>query len=256
MQSRTRRLALAAGFAALIAPSVSAQNLAVYGAAEAAGFGESSAILGATLTPGNLGFNWLVGANVQTYRFRNGFEANGDVHRDQRVAFNPQVGVQYRGTTGSVEATVGYNFVSGDVGSTNNVGAPGGGENSPTVGAAANYWGGIFEHGFIVSYATKPEYIWSRARLAVRPAPMVPVYLGGEFVAQGGSRYGYRYQAGPTLNVHVTPNFHAGINGGVRWNSYPTTTFTGPGGIVTTAGGGTGPKSGYVGISFLALSAF
>ena len=72
-----------------------------------------------------------------------------------------------------------------------------------------------------------------------------PVYLGGEFIAQGGSQYGYRYQAGPTLNVHVTPNFHAGIDGGVRWNTAPS-----------GAGAVTLPKSGYVGISFLALSAF
>jgi hypothetical protein len=245
MQSRTRRFALAAGFAALFAQGASAQNLAVYGAAEAAGFGEGSAILGATLTPGHLGWNWLVGANVLSYRYRNGYETNGDVHHDQRVAFNPQVGAQYRGTNGSVEGTVGYNLVSGDVTSNNNVGAPGGGQNSPTLGAVANYWGGIYEHGFIVSYATEPQYVWTRARLALRPMPMTPVYLGGEFVAQGGDRYGYRFQAGPTLNVHLTPNFHAGINGGVRWDSRA---FGNP--LVT------GPKSGYVGISFLALSAF
>lgn len=251
MQFGTRRFALAAGLAVLFAQPVAAQNLAVYGAAEAAGFGEGSAILGATLTPGHLGWNWLVGANVQTYRFRNGFESNGAVppvfvtHYDQRVAFNPQVGVQYRATSGSVEGTVGYNLTSGDVTSTNNVGAPGGGQNSPTVGAVANYWGGIFEHGFIVSYATEPEYLWSRARLALRPMPSTPVYLGGELVAQGGSKYGYRLQAGPTVNVHVTPNFHVGVNGGVRWNTPPNG---------STAGNG--PTSGYVGVSFLALSAF
>lgn len=244
-----RRLALAATVAVLIAPSARAQNLAVYGAAEAAGFGEGSAILGATLTPGNLGLNWLLAANVQTYRFNNGLT------RDQRVAFNPQVGVQYRATTGAVEGTVGYNFTSGDVantGNVGNVGAAGGGQNSPTVGAVANYWGGIFEHGFIVAYATTPEYVWTRARLAVRPVPTTPVYLGGEFVAQGGSRYGYRYQAGPTLNVHVTPNFHVGVNGGVRFNQLPTVTDA----AGVRSGGGSGPKSGYVGISFLALSAF
>ena len=252
MQSNMRRLALAAALATLLVPAAGAQNLAVYGAAEAAGFGESSAILGGSLTPGNLGLNWLLGANVQTYRFLNGFNVDGTRHHDQRVAFNPQVGVQYRATTGSIEGTVGYNFVSGDVTSTNNVGAPGGGENSPTIAGVANYWGGIFEHGFIVSYATKPEYIWTRARLAVRPLPTTPVYLGGEAVAQGGSRYGYRYQVGPTLNVHVTPNFHAGINGGVRFNEYPSTTDA----LGVTRGGGSGPKSGYVGISFLALSAF
>lgn len=244
MHSRIRRLAVAAGLATLLAPAAGAQNLAVYGAAEAAGFGEGSAILGATLTPGMLGWNWLIGANVQTYRFRGAVpRADGSQHFDQRVAFNPNVGVQYRAASGSVSATVGYNFTSGDVAANTQVGAPGGGQNSPVVGAQANYWGGIFEHSGIVSYATEPRYIWSRLRLAARPMPMTPVYLGGELVAQGGSDYGYRIQAGPTLNVHVTPNFHAGVNGGVRWNTFAN-------------GGGTGPKSGYVGVSFLALRAF
>jgi len=245
MQSRTRRLALAAGLAALVAQTASAQNLAVYGAAEAAGFGEGSAILGATLTPGVLGWNWLVGANVQTYRFRNGFNADGSTHLDQRVAFNPNIGVQYRTRRGAVEGTVGYNFASGDVAANTPFGAPGGGENSPVVGAAGHYWGGIFEHSVIASYATEPEYLWSRARLALRPMPATPVYVGGEFVAQGGSQYGYRLQAGPTVNVHFTPNFHAGINGGVRWNTPPSGSVA-----------GNGPTSGYVGISFVALSAF
>lgn len=250
MSSRMRRLALAAGLVTLAAQPASAQNLAVFGAAEAAGFGEGSAILGAALTPGMQGWNWLVSANVQTYRYRDFsvIRTDGSRHFSQRVAFNPNVGLQYRTPVGSVEGTVGYNFTSGDVTANTQVGAPGGGRNSPVVGAQANYWGGIFEHGAIVSYATVPRYIWSRLRLAARPMPMTPVYLGGEFVAQGGSQYGYRYQAGPTLNVHVTPNFHAGINGGVRWNSFPTGTLAGS--------GGTGPKSGYVGVSFLALSAF
>jgi len=241
-----RRLALAAGLVTLAAQPASAQNLAVYGAAEAAGFGEGSAILGASLTPGVLGLNWLVSANVQTFRYRDPSLAStpGSSGFSQRVAFNPNVGVQYRTPVGALSGTVGYNFVSGDVAGVSQVGAPGGGENSPVVGAQALYWGGIFEHSGIVSYATTPEYLWSRARLAARPMPMTPVYVGGEFVAQGGSRYGYRYQAGPTLNVHVTPNFHAGINGGVRWN-------TAPAGVNDTY-----PKSGYVGVSFLALSVF
>jgi hypothetical protein len=192
-----------------------------------------------------LGWNWLLSANVQTYRFRNGLNSDFTQHFDQRVAFNPNVGLQYRTTTGSVEGTVGYNFTSGDVAANTQVGAPGGGQNSPVVGAQANYWGGIFEHGLIVSYATEPQYIWTRARLAARPIPDSPVYLGGEFVAQGGSDYGYRLQAGPTINVHFTPNFHAGINGGVRWNTPRS-----------GSAAGNGPTSGYVGISFLALSVF
>jgi hypothetical protein len=244
MLSKTlpRLAAVVAGVVALAAPSAQAQNLAVYGAAEAAGLGESSAILGASLTPGTLGLTWLVGANVQTYRFISN-SASIPMTYDQRVAFTPSVGLQFKTPVGAVQGTVGYNFTSGSVASSTGVGVPGGGQNSPVIGAQANYWGDPFEHEAIVSYATKGSYLWSRLRLGVRPLPLTPVYIGGEFVYQGASDLGHRLQAGPTINFHVTPNFHFGVNGGVRWND------AAPGGTAL-------PKSGYVGVSFVALSAF
>jgi hypothetical protein len=230
MKTRTRCLAVAAALVAFASP-VHAQNLAVYGAAEAAGLGEGAAILGATLTPGQLGVNWLVGANVQTYRYRLTPSTT-----DQKVAFSPSVGLQLRAPMGAIQGTVGYNFTSGSA-PTGVAGVAGGGTSSPTVGAQANYWGGIFEHEGIVSYATEPQYIWARGRLGMRPVPLVPLYLGGEFISQGGSRYGYRYQAGPTVNFHLTPNLHVGGSGGVRWNSAANS-----------------PTTGYVTIGFVALS--
>jgi hypothetical protein len=240
MPSRTRLLALAAALVASGAHAAEAQNLAVYGAAEAAGFGEGSAILGAALSPGHLGLNWVVGASVQTYRFRS-FSTTGTLLHEQRVAFTPSAGLQFRVPDGMIQGTVGYNFTSGDV--ANNTGVPGGGANSPVLAAQANYWGGIFEHEGIISYATESKYLWSRARLAARPIPLTPVYVGGEFVYQGTADFGHRYQAGPTINFHVTPNFHVGVNGGVRWNSVAGSTAN-------------QPKSGYVGVYFVALSAF
>ncbi|MDB4898401.1 MAG: hypothetical protein JWN53_209 [Gemmatimonadetes bacterium] len=240
MLSNTRLLAVVVGVVAFAAPA-RAQNLAVYGAAEAAGLGESSAILGAALTPGNLGLNWLVGANVQTYRF---ITSRSPMTYDQHVAFTPSVGLQFKTPVGAVQGTVGYNFTSGNISSASNgLGVSGGGVNSPVIGAQANYWGDPFEHEAIVSLATKNTYLWSRLRLGVRPVPLVPVYIGGEFVYQGASDLGHRMQAGPTINFHVTPNFHFGVNGGVRWND------AAPGATAL-------PKSGYVGVSFVALSAF
>jgi hypothetical protein len=243
MPSRTRLLAVAAAITAATAHAAGAQNLAVYGAAEAAGFGESSAILGASLTPGYLGLNWVVGASVLTYRFRTTPANAATSSYEQRVAFTPSVGLQFRVPDGLVQGTVGYNFTSGNVAGNEIVGVPGGGANSPVLAAQANYWGGIFEHEGIIAYTTKNKYLWSRARLGVRPMPLVPVYVGGEFIYQGTADFGHRYQAGPTINYHVTPNLHIGVDGGIRWNSVAGTTAD-------------QPKSGYVGIYFVALSAF
>ena len=242
MPSRTRFLALVVALSAAGFQAAGAQNLAVYGAAEAAGFGEGSAILGAALTPGHLGLNWVAGANVQTYRYRSGFATNGEQLYTQRVAFTPSVGLQFRVPDGAIQGTVGYNFTSGDVANNVSAGVPGGGVNSPVLAAQANYWGGIFEHEGIVAYTTENQYIWARARLAARPLPMTPVYLGGEFIYQGTADFGHRYQVGPTINFHVTPNFHLGVDGGLRWNDAPGFTNL--------------PKSGYAGIYFVALSAF
>jgi hypothetical protein len=111
------------------------------------------------------------------------------------------------------------------------------------LAAQGNYWGGIFEHEGIIAYTTKNKYLWSRIRLAARPMPLTPVYLGGEFIYQGTADFGHRYQAGPTINFHVTPNLHIGVDGGVRWNSVAGSTAN-------------LPKSGYVGVYFVALSAF
>jgi hypothetical protein len=72
---------------------------------------------------------------------------------------------------------------------------------------------------------------------------MTPVYLGGEFIYQGTSTLGHRYQAGPTIDFHITPNFHLGFDGGIRWDDRP--------GVTTDL-----PKSGYAGVYFVALSAF
>jgi hypothetical protein len=244
MPSRTRLLALAAAITAAVAHTAGAQNLAVYGAAEAAGFGEGSAILGAALTPGYLGLNWVIGANVQTYRYTRLIDpATGTRTYAQNVAFTPSVGLQFRMPDGAVQGTVGYNFTSGDVTNNADVGVPGGGANSPVLAAQANYWGGIFEHEGIIAYTTKNKYLWSRARLAARPIPTTPVYVGGEFIYQGTADFGHRYQAGPTINFHITPNFHFGVDGGVRWNSVAGSTAD-------------LPKSGYVGVNFVALSAF
>jgi hypothetical protein len=233
MRTRTGLLALAT---ALVAQTAGAQSLTTYGAVEAAGLGEGSAILGIAVAKPGLGWGPWAGVNVQTFRFINGLDANGYTYK-QKLALEPSIGMQYRTESSSILGRVGYNFTGSDD-QTFGLGAGGGA--SPVLGAQANYWGGAFEHSGIAALSTKSQYLWARGRLAVRPMVM-PLYVGGELVAQGSSKnnIGYRYQVGPTLNYHITPQLHFGGSAGLRWGSKANSV-----------------KTGYVGLNFVALTDF
>jgi hypothetical protein len=232
MLTRTRSLALAA-LAALLAHDAGAQSLSTFGGAELAGLGEGSAILGVGLSTGRNGITPIAGLNVQTYKYRSGTELR------QNSAIVPSIGLQYKGNTGNVQATVGYNFTNRDVGGTVPIfGAIGGGDRSTVLGAQANYWGGIYEHQAIVSYNINGQYTWSRFRAAARPVATTPLYLGGQLGWQGTPKFDgvYRTQVGPTINYHFTPNFHLGGSAGALFRN------------------GNRPTTGYLGVEFLVLT--
>jgi hypothetical protein len=225
MLTRNRSIAIAA-FAVLLAHDAGAQSLSTYGGAELAGLGEGSAILGVGLSTGRNGITPVAGLNVQTYKYRSGDKLI------QNSAIVPSIGLQYKGNTGNVQATVGYNFTNRNVNGTVPIfGAVGGGDRSTVLGAQANYWGGIYEHQAIVSYNVNGEYTWSRFRAAARPAAATPLYLGGQLGWQGTRKFGgvYRTQVGPTVNYHFSPNFHLGGSTGAlfRSNDMPTTGYLG-----------------------------
>lgn len=224
MKTSIRCLSLAVA-STLLAHAASAQSLSIYGAAEAAGLGESSAILGASVGTGRQGWNPIAGINFQTYTFR-----LSPTSTATNTAVVPSVGLEYRTHVGSVQGTVGYNFTNRDSKLANLnvpvVGGTGGGENSPVVGLQGNYWGGIYEHQAIISYSTKSEYTWSRFRLGARPMATTPLYLGAQAVLQGTNKFGgvHRYQVGPTINYHFSPNFHLGGSTGLTIHSDDTKT--------------------------------
>ncbi len=221
MNTINRILSLAIVSAALIAPAADAQTLATYGGLELSGLGEGSGILGVSLTSGQFGWSPTFGANVQRYTFRNG------TGTESHNAFVPSLGMQYRTTEGAITGLVGYAFVSDGNAPTNvGIGGTAGGASGVVLGLQGNYWANQQEHQAIISYNTKSEYLWTRARAAYQINPGtrdVPIYLGGELVYQGGpvksiagSPSAHRTQFGPTINFHITPNFHLGFQGGYR----------------------------------------
>jgi hypothetical protein len=219
MKTSIRVLSLVVAAAAFVTRAAGAQSLAIYGGAEAAGLGEHNAILGASLTSGLLGWHPIVGANVQTYTYRTG---TGKVTKYATV---PSAGLQYRTREGAVQGTVGYAFVSGgDAPTQLGLGGAVGSSSGLVLGLQGNYWANNQEHQGIISYNTRAEYLWSRARLARRVNPgsrSVPVYFGGEVVYQGGKIKSlgtsqHRVQFGPTINFHFTPDFHLGGSAGYR----------------------------------------
>jgi hypothetical protein len=220
MKTPIRVLSLIVAAAVFLTRAAGAQSVAIYGGAEAAGLGEHNAILGASLSSGLLGWHPIVGANVQQYTYRSG------TAKVSKWAFVPSAGLQYRTHEGAVQGTVGYAFVTGgDAPTQLGIGSTTGSSSGLVLGLQGNYWANNQEHQAIVSYNTRAEYLWSRARLAHRinagSPRSVPIYLGGEVVYQGGrikslGTSQHRIQFGPTINFHFTPDFHLGGSAGYR----------------------------------------
>lgn len=229
------------------AATANAQSLATFGSAEAAGLGESSALLGVSMSSGASGWGPVGTLIGQTYRFSSGANTFA-----QAYAVSPSVGVQNNMPTGSIQASVGYTFIHTDlklvsVPATDTpsplpiLGVETGSSNGVFISGQGNYWGtGENTAQVIASYGFGAEYYWTRFRAAHRLAPSDnPFYVGAEFVLQGTQKTtpsAMRYQVGPTLEYRVTPDFRVGVSGGYR------------------GGNNNAPGSGYVRIEFLALS--
>lgn len=233
MSIRTKGLTIAVMLASVLSRPASAQSLATYGSAEAAGFGEGSLFLGATLgLPGGQGLSPFVAGYVQTYRY---YLRASRTHANA-TAFAPSVGLSYGTPTGAVSGSIGYNFTNTKLDSAAFIGLQGGNTGSLFSTFQANYWGdGNKAVQGIVSYAYRSEYLWSRLRAAHRLGT-TPFFGGGEFVYQGSSKINqHRYQVGPTIEYRFTPAFRLGGAAGYK-------------------GGDNYPGSGYAQINFLVLS--
>ncbi len=220
MTSSTRRVRWAAApaliaLAATAAPAA-AQSVAVYGTAEAAGFGQSLVLLGASLSPGSQGLQPVVSAQGYTLRFRSGDPA---VTTTANV-FAPGVGVKYQTATGMNQLMVGYTFASNesDFDPRVNTGLAAEVRDGATTSYQYNYWGqGERNTQFIASYGWKSDYLWTNARSAWRTGVDAPVYVGGELGLQGNTNGGsWLVGAGPVVQFRVSPNVRLGVAGGYR----------------------------------------
>jgi hypothetical protein len=232
---RTTVITYLSGSALLLAATVApAQSVAIYGNAEAAGYGEGSALVGGTISPGRQGLQPYLSVNAYSFRYRS---VGG---HSTATAIAPSVGLLYATPTSNVLGGVGYVFLSDETPSAASAGVPVGGENSVFVSGQYSYWGdGSKDVELLGSYALESEYLWSRASAMSRMGPDSKLFAGGEVGLQGSfaGPSTYRFQAGPRISYRISPTFRMGGAVGIR------------------AGSGTGapPMTGYARIEFLAL---
>lgn len=215
MKITLRIASLSAALSLGLATSLPAQNMATFGSAEVAGFGEGSALLGTSINAGVRGWGPVATLVGQTYRYRSGLNTHA-----QAYAISPSLGLVHTTAVGAVQGSVGYTFVRTD-GPVTVLGVEGGSKSGVFVSGQGNYWGnGENTAQAIASYGFASEYLWSRFRAAHRLAPSAtPFYLGGEFVFQGTQKdtpSRYRYQLGPTIEYRFTPEFRMGASAGYR----------------------------------------
>jgi hypothetical protein len=213
--------------------AASAQSIAIYGGVEAAGYGEGSAVLGTTVSPGRLGVQPYLSLLALAYRYDAGAS-----HKTAN-AFAPSVGLMYSTQTHSVQGGVGYVFAA-DASPRTTAGTPVGAEDSPFVTAQYSYWGdGSRSVNLLGSYTFEPSYVWTRASALGRLGPESRVFAGGEVGLQGSatSPSFWRIQAGPAFEYRVSNAFRIGGAAGVRFS----------------AGQQSPPLTGYARLEFLAL---
>ena len=242
MTKTLRTISYAAALSIGMGTIASAQSLATFGSAEVAGFGEGSALIGTSLSSGHQGWGPVANLVAQTYRYQNGANAHA-----QAYAISPSIGLQNTMPEGSINAMLGYTFVSTEFAGIV-TGAEQGGKNGAFMSAQGNYWGtGENSAQVIGSYGFASEYYWTRFRAAHRLAPSSqPVYVGGELVLQGSQKTQtigtfttptqFRYEVGPTIEYRISPEFRIGASAGFR------------------GGNNNAANSGYARIEFLTLT--
>jgi hypothetical protein len=218
---RLRVLSTAALLALLLDSSaVAAQQLVTFGSLEASGFGQSVALLGASLGTGREG--WSPVGTLMGYTIRYKDVTGADVTQN---TIAPALGVRYQVPGQNWQLQVGRSFTNNDV-SGNVIGLPAESQEGTFTSGEWNYWGqGERVSSAIVNYNWDAEYLWARARSGWRVG-LSPMLVGGEVIAQGttadpgpaaGSRFEFR--AGPTVMFRLTPNFRVDATAGLRTNS-------------------------------------
>lgn len=208
--------AFVAASAALPGNAQAQAQLVFFGTAEADTEDTSLLLLGASIQTGRPG--WQPVAGVLGYRLT---YPTGAATTETLYALNPSLGLRHQWTSGAVQGTVGYLFLSDELGG--GFGAPGGAEQGLTTSFLADYWGtGARTAQALVSYNVAEEYAWGRVRGAQRVAQPAggDLRLGAELVLQGGGDGpgdDYRaLQVGPVIQYQPSPALQLIASGGLK----------------------------------------
>ena len=217
---RSRTLVVALVGLVGVASSAGAQQIVGFGAAEFSGARRSVQLLGFAVSSGLPG--WSPVLTVTGLRFT--FPATdilGVTRTEDAFAIAPSIGMRYQTEVGATGLHVGYIFVSGDEDVAIATGSPVGSSDGVFATFQADYWGrGEALGQLLVSYNFGGEYLWSRAKGAVRVGGLAsPLFFGAEAILQGGGEgpvKPWALQLGPVIALQITPNFRVDLSGGVR----------------------------------------
>lgn len=206
MQVHARLLRYATLAIALSAPLSFAHAQGVYGAAEVDEDDVSLLLIGASISPGGLG--WKPYAAVTAYNLR--FPGT------TRNVVVPAVGLINASPTQSVRFGVGYAFSDEDAGAPFLVAGESG---DGVVGSFGwDYWGsGNRMTQVLATYNFGTEFLWTRGRAAVPLAQDSPIWVGGEAaILGGGDPSAYLTQFGPLVEWRFSPQFRLGASAGLK----------------------------------------
>lgn len=209
-----RALAAAVAGAAFVAVPAAGQDLTAYATASIDGYDTNVQLVGASVRPGGLGLQPVLGVQV----FHLGFNPSGPGSVD-RFGVTPSVGASYRMPTGSVEARVGYTIQNEDNGP---IVDGAGGKDGFNVALQGNYWGtgGGPELQGIATYSISSDYTWNQAQATVPVATYGThaIKAGAEAVfesATSGPSY-HAYSVGPLVRVTTSSHSSFALSGGFK----------------------------------------
>lgn len=145
----------------------------------------------------------------------------GSIH-----AFNPTVGLSYSTGRSSVNAGIGYAFVSKSAG-VPTLNTERGGESGVTASFGAHTTGTgerPYKAELLANYNFGSDYLWSRGRASVPMGYSVthPSRIGFEVVGQGANHAGassHSFSFGPVLETKLTPHLGFTVSAGPKFNS-------------------------------------
>lgn len=150
-----------------------------------------------------------------------GGATRGSIH-----AVNPSVGLSYAMGRSSVNAGIGYAWVSKNS-SAPSINSQRGGESGVTAAVGAHTTGPgarPYKAEFLGNYNFGSDYLWSRARASVPMGYSVthPSRVGLEIIGQGANHNGassHSFSFGPTFETKLTPHLGFTVSGGPQFST-------------------------------------